>query len=120
MVFSKIFSLSKGTTFHTNRTICELNRELFDICVLKLHEEKPELLGKVVRIMEKAFIHGVKMNRRLVRYKLGTSSKWEKKEYRKPEINRKRLKEMRKERVRLENLLMENERLLSKVRKKKK
>jgi len=107
-MFSEIFSKSKGKTIHSNRTICELHRELFDISVVHLHEKDIDLLKEIVDLLEKSFVAGVKMNRRLIRYKLGSSSKWDKKEYAKSNYTKKEIREIRKERIRLEKILAEN------------
>ena len=108
-MISEIFSSSKGKTIHRNRTICELHRELFDMVVLCLYEKDPDLLKEIVNLLERCFVDGVKMNRRLVRYKLGSSSKWDKKEYAKSNYTKKEIKKIREERIRLEKILIENE-----------
>jgi len=118
MNFSELFNHSKGKTVHTNRTICELHRELYDLCVLELHDTNPKLMYKMIKLLEDAFIMGVKMNKKLVKYKLGSSSKWPKKEYRNKSINRKKTIEKRKERIRLEKILKDNEIILKKFDKK--
>ena len=120
MGFSKLFNSSKGKTVHTNRTICELHRELYDLCVTGLHDKDPELMKKMIKVLEDAFIMGVKMNRKLIRHKLGSSSKWKVKEYRNNEINKKEVKKRRQERERLEKILKDNNDILKKFDKKKK
>ncbi len=121
MGFSKLFDSAKGSKNpHKNRTICELQRELYDLCVTGLHDKDPELMFKMIKILEDAFIMGVKMNRKLVRHKLGSSSKWKKSEYRNKEIDRKELAKKRKERKRLVRLLEENDKVLEEYDKEKK
>lgn len=111
-MFSKLFDSSKGKTFHQNRTICEINRELYDIFVLELHNKDVNLLKKIVSLLEDSFLAGVKMNRKLIRYKLGSSSKWREKEYDKSKIGRKKLLKIRNERIRLEKILIANNKIL--------
>ena len=116
-MLSKIFSSSKGKTVHSNRTICELHRELFDISVMCLYEKDIDLLKEIINLLEKSFVEGVKMNRRLVRYKLGSSSKWDKKEYTKSNYTKKEIREMRKKRIRLEKMLAENNKVIKSSKK---
>ena len=118
MSFSKIFEGKGSKPPHHNRTICELHRELYDLCVIGLHEKDPDLMMQMIKVLEDAFIMGVKMNKKLCKYKLGSSSKWPKKEYRKSDIGRKKIKKLRKERARLEKILEENNDILNKFDKK--
>ena len=119
MGFSKLFDSQKGETVHTNRTICELHRELYDLCVVGLHDKDPELLKHMVKVLEDAFIMGVKMNKKLCKYKLGTSSKWNEKEYRNKEVSRDEIIKRRDERKRLAKMLDENKKILNKFDKKR-
>jgi len=119
MGFSKLFDSAKGSKPpHKNRTICELHRELYDLCVLHLHDKDPELMYKMIKTLEDAFIMGVKMNRKLVRHKLGSSSKWGQKEFRHDGVNRKEIAQRRRSREKLEDILRENEDILKKFDKK--
>jgi hypothetical protein len=121
MGFSKIFDSQKGNKkIHKNRTICELHRELYDLCVLGLHEDNPELMHQIIGVLEDAFIMGVKMNKKLCKYKLGSSSKWNEKEYRNDKVDRQKVTKRRKERVKLEKMLTENNMILEKFGKYKK
>jgi len=118
MIISKLFNSIKGKRgLQKNRTICELHRELYDLCVLGLCKKDPELMYKMVKILEDALIMGVKMNNKLVKYKLGSASKWDKKEYRKSDMSKLERERMREERKRLEKILSENETFLKKFRK---
>ena len=120
MEFSEIFSSGKGAVnLHTNRTICELHRELYDLCVIGLHNKDRKLMFKMIKVLEDAFIMGVKMNRKLCKHKLGSSSKWEESEFRNKEVDRKKLAERRKRRVRLEKMLKDNDEILNKFDKKR-
>ena len=118
MGYSKLFDSQKGETIHTNRTICELHRELYDICVIGLHDKDIELMNKMIKVLEDAFIMGVKMNKKLCKYKLGTSSKWDKKEYRNKEVKREEVVERREYRKRLVKILDKNNKILKEFDKK--
>ncbi len=118
MGFSKLFDSGKGSKPpHTNRTICELHRELYDLCVLRLYKKDPELMMEMIRILEDAFIMGVKMNKKLCEYKLGSSSKWDKKEYRNEDVDRKVIAKRRRKRERLEKMLKDNNTTLKRFNK---
>ena len=119
MGFSDIFDSQKGKTVHTNRTICELHRELYDLCIIGLHKKDPELMAQMIKVLEDAFIMGVKMNKKLVEYKLGTSSKWDESEYRNKDINKDNIIKRRKKRQRLVKMLKDNKYILNKFDKKK-
>jgi hypothetical protein len=119
MSFSKLFDSQKGETVHTNRTICELHRELYDLCVVGLHDKDPELMKQMIKVLEDAFIMGVKMNRKLCKYKLGTSSKWDKKEYRNEDVSRDEIIKRRKKRKKLAKILDHNDKILKKFDKKR-
>jgi len=115
MVFSELLDSSKGAKKpHVNRTICELLREIYDLCVTGLHDKDPELMFKMIKVIEDAFIMGVKMNRKLVKYKLGSSSKWKEEEYRNKDVDRKEISDRRRERIRLTELLKDNNEILKK------
>lgn len=118
MGYSEIFDSQKGTTIHTNRTICEIHRDLYGLCVVGLHKKDPKLMKQMIKVLEDAFIMGIKMNKKLCKYKLGSSSKWDKKEYRNDEVNRKEVEKRRKERARLESILKDNKKILKKFDKK--
>jgi hypothetical protein len=119
MGFSELFDSQKGRTVHTNRTICELHRELYDLCVMGLHDKDPELMKQMIKVLEDAFIMGVKMNKKLCKYKLGTSSKWDKKEYRNEDVSRDEIIERRKKRKKLVQILEHNDEILKKFNKNK-
>lgn len=119
MKFSKLFDSQKGETVHTNRTICELHRELYDLCVMGLHDKDPELMKQMIKVLEDAFIMGVKMNKKLCKYKLGTSSKWNEKEYRNKDVSRDEVIQRRKKRKNLVKMLEHNDEILKKFNKNK-
>ena len=120
-MFSKIFGSKKGAKLpHHNRTICELHRELYDLIVLGLSETDQKLMMKMIKVLEDAFIMGVKMNKKLVKHKLDSSSKWKEKEYRNKDVNREKFAQLRKDREKLEQMLRYNNEILKKFDKKKK
>jgi len=114
MGYSKIFDSQKGETVHTNRTICELHRELYDLCVTGLYKKNPKLMMQMIKVLEDSFIMGIKMNKKLCEYKLGSSSKWPEKEYRNNEVDREEVNKRRKERIRLEKIIRHNKKILKK------
>jgi len=69
-MISEIFETEKGTQCCECRTICEVHREMYDICVLEFHD-RPAQLRRVVKLLEESFVMGVKMNQRLVEQKIG-------------------------------------------------
>jgi hypothetical protein len=120
VIISKIFNLGKGRRNPVrDRTLCELHREIYDICVLNLYKNDPELMMEIVKMLEDAFIMGVKMNDKLIKYKLGSSSKWEKKHFNNHDkTTKKEVYKRRRERRRLEKLLKNNADILEKFDKK--
>lgn len=119
MKISKLFDSQKGETVHTNRTICELHRELYDLCVTGLYDKDSKLMAQMVKVLEDAFIMGVKMNKKLCKYKLGTSSKWDEKEYRNKDVSKDEIVARRKQRKKLVKMLKDNDDILSKFDKKR-
>ena len=112
--FSELFDSQKGEIVHHNRTICELHRELYDLCVVGLSGKDTELMSKMIKVLEDAFIMGVKMNRKLCEHKLGSSSKWNEEEFRNKEISRKEAIKRRKRRKKLIKMLKDNDEILEK------
>lgn len=107
MIFSKIFNTHKGRMSQTNETICEVHQQIYDILVLEL-QDRPELLKKLIPLIEVAFSQGISIVHRLIRYKLSTRAIIKSNVGRtKPEANKKRKKRIyleRNERIRLVNL----------------
>jgi hypothetical protein len=69
-VLSRIFDNShKGRNVWSKETICELHREIYDLLVLGLHKSNPALLAKLIPILERAYVCGIKMNRKMVEAK---------------------------------------------------
>ena len=56
----------------------------------------------------------IEFYKKLCKYKLGSSSKWDEKDYRNNKINKKEIEERRQERVRLEKILKDNNEILKK------
>ena len=105
MITSKIFETRKGQGSYHRRTICELHRRIYDLCVLEL-QDNPEFLKKLISLLEEAWLYGLKMNRKLVENKLGLIEK----EIAKPNTNfdKKEASRLRKERVRLTGIVEDN------------
>lgn len=76
-MFSKIFDESyKGKTIWVNETICELHRGIYDMLVLGLAGSNPKLLKKIIPLLEKAYVAGMKMNRKMIENKCAIKG-WE-------------------------------------------
>ena len=60
----------KGKKTNNRRMICEIHREIYDLCVINLLDEKPELFEEIVDLLEEAYITGVKMTNRLAEHNL--------------------------------------------------
>jgi len=92
-MFSKIFdNTNKGKNVWEKQTICELHREIYDLLVLGLYKDNLPLLKKVVPILERAYVMGIKMNRKMIESKCQIVG-WEK-HYKPNEV--KHLRELRK------------------------
>lgn len=66
-MFSEIFDNSiKGKNVWGSETICELHREIYDLLVIGLYKTNPKLLKLIVPILERAYICGIKMNRKMI------------------------------------------------------
>lgn len=101
-MFSKIFDdTNKGKDMWDKETICELHRELYDLTVLGLYESNRPLLKMIVKILERAYVMGIKMNRKMIDSKCQIIG-WEK-HYNPQEV--KRIRNLRK------NLVSELERV---------
>ena len=69
--YSAIFDSAYGQTPYGKRTICEVHCELYDLCVQALHPSNPEMLRRIVTLLEEAYGMGKKMNGKLVEHKAG-------------------------------------------------
>jgi hypothetical protein len=69
-MFSVVFDNHKGLIIGQARageeTICELHREIYDLLVLCLAEKHCDTLLKIIPILERAYICGIKMNKKMV------------------------------------------------------
>lgn len=74
MITSKIFETHKGSVSNSRLTICEAHRGIYDLLVLNL-QDKPEVLRRVLPLLEQAFSYGVNMTHKLIEYKLTSSAK---------------------------------------------
>jgi hypothetical protein len=68
-MISKIFESEKGKAVGCRRTICEIHREIFDQLIL-LFNDRPKGLKRVVKLLDEAFVVGVKINKKLSEHKL--------------------------------------------------
>lgn len=97
ILLSEIFRNRKGSHVWGEQTICEVHRMIYDILVVNC-QDKPDVLFKVIPLLEKVYEMGIKMTQKLVDYKMSLPD-WEKHES-KEEVER-----LRKLRVDLENAL---------------
>ena len=69
-MFSKIFDeAEKGARLWGKETICELHRQIYDLLVVNLYNKNPKLLKQLIPILEKAYVCGIKMNRKMLEHK---------------------------------------------------
>ena len=104
---SKLLQSSKGKQYYKKRTICEEVRDLCDFCVIKFHKD-PKLLNEIITHLEEIFIMGMKMNKKLIKYKLNTDTLFESNKKDRNEVLK-----IREERTRLIKILEENEKILN-------
>jgi hypothetical protein len=55
----------KGTITNEFRTICEVHREIYDICYIVLKENEPAIFDKLTVLLNEAFDMGVRMDAKL-------------------------------------------------------
>lgn len=60
----------KGKQVYPGVTICEKHREIYDVLVIELAVTRPDVIEKIVPLLESAFLMGVKLNKKLVEHKL--------------------------------------------------
>jgi len=101
-MFSRLMdTTSKGKHTYALRTICEVHRELWDHLVLELADSRPDVIHKIVPLIEEAYIMGVKLNKALVEHKLSQDFTADPNDVEK-------CKALREERIRLVELLADN------------
>lgn len=105
-MISKIFDSPKGQNTYSKRTICEVNREIYDLCVLGLHDKDNELLHKIVSLLEESYMMGVKMNVKLISHKDGND------EWSEDNVNKEQIAAVRQERIRLIELMKSQKKLI--------
>jgi len=71
---SEIFDSPKGRHIWPQRTICEVHRQLYDVCVTQLSDEQQ---GQFVPLLEEAYLMGITLVRELIDRKLALPE-WEK------------------------------------------
>lgn len=105
-MFSRLMDETrKGTQVYHKRTHCEVIRELYDVLVIELAESRPDVIHKIVPLLEEAFIMGVKLNKALVEHKLSQ-------DFTADPFDQEKTRVMRKERIRLVQLLDANNQIL--------
>ena len=102
-MISEIFQSEKGKVLGTKRTICEIHREIFDQVIIQFND-RPKALKKVVKLLEEAFVVGIKINAKLTEYKLKQPFG----------ENNPKIKESREERKRLVEMLNDSKEFLKK------
>lgn len=99
-MISELFDSPKGEIVYGKRTICEVNRALYDLCVLHLND-KPEAMRKMIKLLEEAYMMGIKMNAKLIEHKDGND------EWSEENKNKEEIEIIRKERIRLVKMMEE-------------
>jgi len=66
---SKIFNESKGQHIWLAETICEVHRQMYDLMVIHLRLQNPELFNQLLPLLEKAYMYGIKITKKLIDYK---------------------------------------------------
>jgi len=103
----RLLDSNKGQRISKRRTICEAIRELYDIFVVKHHDDT-EFMDNAAPRLEEIFMMGVKMNKKLIEYKMDTDTLFE--------LNtkdKKQIQKIREERIRLIKILEENKSILN-------
>jgi len=107
-MFSKLMDKTrKGRGACPKRTICEVHRDIYDILVIELATTRPEVIAKIVPLLEEAFIMGVKLNKALVEHKLASQDDTA------GPTDMANVKTIRSQRLRLIKLLEQNNQILT-------
>lgn len=105
MSFSKIFDTPKGEMVYDKRTLCEVHRDIYDLIVINF-QDRPEEMLQIIKLLEEAYLMGIKMNAKLIEYKCG-NDEWADKNYNQQEILKRRCK-----RIKLIKILEENKSII--------
>ena len=92
-------------------TICEQHRRIYDLLIIELAATRPDVIEKMVPLLEQAFLMGVKLNKKLVEHKLSE-------DFTASTHDMERVYELRQERVRLVEMLDANNLILEQYGKK--
>ena len=103
-MLSKLFDSEKGELTYGKRTICEVHRGIYDLVVIHF-QDKPEIMLQAIKLLEEAYMMGIKMNAKLVQNKCGNNG-WSG-----DNLNKKEIMEMRKKRIKLIQLLEKNDKV---------
>ena len=104
---SKLLKTRKGTHVNQKRTICEVIREFCDYCVVEFSDDT-ERLQEMLFFLEDIFVMGIKMNNKLIEYKLDTKGLFEPND----KMTRHATKQQRRKRDRLIKILRRNKSIL--------
>lgn len=104
-MFSKLMDSKKGRLVVRKHTICEVHRKIYDILVIELATTRPDVLKRIVPLLEEAFILGTRMNKKMAENKLNMLLTW-------PDHNYEDAIELRTERVRLIQMIRKNNQTL--------
>lgn len=96
---------NKGRHVYNKVTICEKHREIYDVLITELATTRPDVIERIVPLLEEAYIMGIKLNKRLVEHKLSE-------DYTAPANDMEKAKELREKRIRLVEMLDENNQTL--------
>lgn len=70
-MLSKVFDTTrKGTYVYPIRTICEMNRELYDWAVINLAKDHPDLFSELLPKLEEVYLTGIKLAKKLIEYNI--------------------------------------------------
>ena len=98
----------KGVHIYGRKSICEVHRQIYDVLITEIAVERPDVIEKIVPLLETAFIMGIKINKRLTELKLTELTEILKGE----DFDAEQAVELRKERIRLVILLDQNKQTL--------
>ena len=106
-MISELFDSIKGESVYNKRTICEVHREIYDMVVLNMQDKQEEML-QIIKLLEEAYLFGIKMNAKLIEYKCNFEELTDK------NYNQQEILERRRKRIELIKILENNKKILKK------
>ena len=106
MTISSIFDSPKGESVYHKRTICEVHREIYDLLILNFKNQ--EITSSIIKLLEEAFILGLKMNSKLIEYKCGND------EWSEDNKNKEEIQIQRNKRIELIKTMQEQKNIIEK------